>query len=339
MPVLTFSVPAAASGERLDRWLTDQLAMRSRHEVRRWIDQRGVRLNGRVAKASYKIEEGDEVRAEVPDDAPVTSVSAEDIPLSLLYEDEEMLVVNKPAGLAVHPAPGHESGTVLNGVQYLLRNHGAGEGGGERRPGLVHRLDMETSGVLLIAKNDGTLRQLQEQFKRRTVYKEYLALVEGEMHPREGRITAPIGPHPSEAKRFAVLPGMYKWDNDKLVAGLDGKMAITDYWTVATYRSEENAATYSLLRIELHTGRTHQIRVHLSWRMHPIVGDTLYGPQIPRLPISRQFLHAHRMRIKLPHTGKIQEFVAPLPQELQEVLAQLQITDTVSTTPSPPPHP
>ncbi|MFN8442392.1 MAG: RluA family pseudouridine synthase [Caldilineaceae bacterium] len=328
MPLLTWIVPPADSGQRLDRWLTDQLSMRSRHEIKQWIEQRSVRLNGRVAKSSYKVEAGDEVRAEVPEESRETSILAEEIPLPILYEDDDLLVINKPAGLAVHPSPGHESGTVLNGVQYLLRHHGGGEGGGERRPGLVHRLDMETSGVLVITKNDRSLRQIQEQFKRRTVYKEYLALVEGSMHPVDGRISAPIGPHPTDSRRFTVLPGMYKWNDDKLVAGQDGKHAITDYWTVATYRaeaatSESTVPTYSLLRIELHTGRTHQIRVHLSWLKHAIVGDTLYGPSQPRLPITRQFLHAHKLRIRLPQRGREVEFVAPLPTDLQELVDSL----------------
>lgn len=340
MTVLTFIVPASDAGKQLDRWLTDQMAMRSRQEIRRWIADRGVRLNGRVAKASYKVEAGDEVRADVPNQAPVSSVTAEDIPLSLLYEDDELLVIDKAPGLPVHPSPGHESGTVLNAVQYLLRDHADGEGGGERRPGLVHRLDIGTSGILLVTKNDRLLRDLQLQFKRRTVYKEYLALVEGKLYPPDGRVAAPIGEHPTTPNAYTVLPGIYKWVDDKLVSGIDGKMAVTDYWTTAVYQAkakteqagktaqfEQSNPFFSLVRIELHTGRTHQIRVHLAYLKHPIVGDTLYGPRQPRLPIARQFLHAHKLRVKLPHTGQIHEFISPIPPDLQSVLDQCVLVE------------
>ena len=225
-------------------------------------------------------------------------------------------MIDKPAGMVVHPAPGHSGGTLVNAV--LHHCPGIAGVGGERRPGIVHRLDKDTSGLIVVAKHDVAMRSLQAQFKARTVFKEYLALLEGRLQPEQGRISAPIGRHPTERKRMAVLapdsPG-----------AADGREAVTSYrvlgvYTGSVYGRSTSVATFSLVSAVLHTGRTHQIRVHFAWLQHPVVGDTLYGFRTPRLPLHRQFLHAHRLRLRLPSSGEEREFVAPLPADLQRLL-------------------
>ena len=317
MPVITLIASDEASGQRVDRWLASQLAEHSRSEIQRWIDEKRISIHAAALKAGYRLTAGETVVIDAPDAAKPTTLEAQDIPLAILYEDNDLLIINKPAGLVVHPAPGHADGTVVNAV---LHHDPDLEGvGGEQRPGLVHRLDKDTSGVLVIAKNDQAHRQLQAQFKERTVYKEYLALVEGRLNPAQGRISTSIGRHPTDRKRFAVLPA---------TQASKGREATTDYETIAIYQAKVHGLAtthpFSLLRVVLHTGRTHQIRVHLAWLKHPVVGDTIYGPDKPRLPVERQFLHAHKLRIALPSTGRIEEFVAPLPAELQNLLTALE---------------
>lgn len=318
-----------AQGQRLDQWLTAQLSAHapaqehdhSRAEIQRWIKEGRVAVDGAPAKAGLRLEGGEAVEVDLPGaPAPAPHLQPEAIPLTIVYEDADLLVVDKPAGMVVHPAPGHAGGTLVNAV---LAHCPDIEGvGGEQRPGVVHRLDRETSGLIVVAKHDRALRALQAQFKARTVFKEYIALVEGGIHPAEGRIAAPIGRHPNERKRQAILVA------DPLTGEERGREAITEYHTLGTYYGRvagtSGLMTFTLLRCVLLTGRTHQIRVHLAWRKHPVVGDTLYGPHKPRLPIGdRHFLHAHRMTLRLPSTGEERAFVAPLPQELEKVLAGL----------------
>ena len=203
----------------------------------------------------------------------------------------------------------------------LGRDQGFGGGvGGKVRPGIVHRLDKETSVLIVVAKHDRAHRNLQAQWKTRTVAKTYLALVEGRPEPPAGRIIAPIGRHPTDRKRQAVLTP------DPVTGAARGREAVTDYHTVATFHSEPGARgnTYSLMEVVIHTGRTHQIRVHFAWRHHPVVGDTVYGYRRVRLPLTRQFLHAYKLRFALPSTGEEREFVAPLPDDLQHVLDTLE---------------
>jgi 23S rRNA pseudouridine1911/1915/1917 synthase len=190
--------------------------------------------------------------------------------------------------------------------------------GGERRPGIVHRLDKDTSGLIVVAKNDLAHRNLQAQFKARTVFKEYLTLLEGKLQPSQARISAPIGRHPTERKRMAVLQ-----PNAGGVS--EGREAVTSYrvlglYTAPVYGRSTSLATFSLVSAVLHTGRTHQIRVHFAWMQHPVVGDTLYGFRTPRLPLARQFLHAYCLRLRLPSSGEEREFIAPLPADLQDLL-------------------
>jgi 23S rRNA pseudouridine1911/1915/1917 synthase len=318
---LVVVVDSNSAGQRLDRALADALPERSRSEVQRWIKEGRVKVRGEPAKASLKLMAGDVVAIELPDAPQATDLIAEETPLAIVYEDDDLLVVDKPAGMVVHPAPGHSSGTLVNAVLHHCPEL-AGVGG-ERRPGIVHRLDKDTSGLIVVAKNDAAHRNLQAQFKARTVYKEYLTLLEGKLQPPLGRISAPIGRHPTERKRMAVLPPTPQAEGER-----GGREAITAYRVLglfegSVYGRSTSVATFSYVSAVLHTGRTHQIRVHFAWLHHPVVGDTLYGFRAPRLPLNRQFLHAHRLRLRLPTGGEEREFVAPLPPDLQQLLASL----------------
>ena len=300
-------------GERLDKWLAGQLPGRSRAELQRWIAAGQVTLAGRALKASYRVGEGAAIDVVVPP-PEAYAVEPEDIPLDVLYEDGDLLVINKPAGMVVHPAAGNWHGTLVNAV---LHHSPDLEGvGGVHRPGIVHRLDKDTSGVIVVAKNDTTHRNLQAQFKAREVEKEYLALVYGGMSPERGEINAAIGRaigrDPWERKRMGVM------------AASQGRPATTRYETLATYRMPSTGERLSLLACHPLTGRTHQIRVHLAHVNHPIVGDEVYGPR-RKLPFAcaRQFLHAHRLRFRLPASGEFVQFSAPLPPDLRAVLERV----------------
>lgn len=323
MPVQPTQLVATAAdvGQRLDRRLTALLTEHSRSEVQRWIDAGLVTVGGQPVKASYKLELGDQVSLQPPPTAPVSHLQATSIALSIVYEDDDLLVIDKPAGLVVHPAPGHKTDTLVNAVLHHCPAI-VGVGGETGRPGIVHRLDKETSGLIVVAKNDYAHRNLQAQFKARTVYKEYLALVEGRMTPPNGRIVAPTGRHPTDRLRQAILPP------DPITGAQRGRTAITDYRVQAYYtakvRDATGRASFSLVSAVIHTGRTHQIRVHFAWRKHPVVGDTLYGYRRPGLPVARQLLHAHRLRFRLPASGEAREFVAPLPDDLQQILDHLE---------------
>lgn len=316
---LVFIVPAAAADQRIDRWLAEMLPERSRSEIQRWIKNGEVLVDGASAKASHRVEPEQQVEIHLPPISDTPTVQPQALTLPILFEDQDLLIINKPAGMVVHPAPGHDDGTLVNAI---LHHCPEIEGvGGERRPGIVHRLDKETSGLLVVAKNDRAHRDLQAQFKARTVYKEYLTLLEGHIDPPQGRINAPLGRHPVDRQRQAVLPP------DPRTGETQGREAITDYKVQAYYtlpvRDSNAIAHFSFASVVLHTGRTHQIRVHFAWRKHPVVGDTLYGYRKQRLPIERQFLHAHRLRLRLPSSGEEREFIAPLPPDLQQVLSML----------------
>jgi 23S rRNA pseudouridine1911/1915/1917 synthase len=319
---LVLTVDAGHERLRLDRWLAGALADHSRSEIQRWIDDGLVTVAGRPAKASQKVEPGQMVAVAVPESPAEPALAPEDLPLTIVYEDDDLIVVDKPAGLVVHPAPGHTGGTLVNAILHHAPDI-AGVGG-ERRPGIVHRLDKETSGLIVVAKNDRAHRHLQAQFAARTVYKEYLALLEGRLQPEHGRISAPIGRHPTDRKRQAVLPV------DPVTGVSPGREAVTEYrvlqvYSPPIYGSSTSVGTFSLVSAVLHTGRTHQIRVHFAWLKHPVVGDMLYGYRTQRLPVGRQFLHAHRLRLRLPGTGEESEFVAPLPGELEGILVKLEM--------------
>lgn len=290
--------------QRLDKFLAEALPQHSRARLQALIKAGQVRVAGQpVSKSSHALEGGERVEVSVPAAQP-TELMPEAIPLDIVYEDEQVVLINKPAGLVVHPAAGHSAGTLVHAV---LAHAPEIEGvGGELRPGLVHRLDKDTSGLIVLAKNERAQRQLQEQFQERSVSKTYLALTDG--HPRtpSGRIEAAIGRDPQQRKRMAV------------VAAGKGREAVSEYHTL------ESFPEHSLLEVDLHTGRTHQIRVHLAFLGCPVAGDRVYGRRKASLPLERHFLHAARLALTLPGQRSPQAFEAPLPAELQAVLDDLR---------------
>jgi 23S rRNA pseudouridine1911/1915/1917 synthase len=290
--------------ERLDKFLVGQLQEFSRSRIQGLIAAGFVEVNGRAAKkAGQTLESGSNVTVRVPPPAP-TDLVAEDIPLDIVFENEDLIVVNKPAGMVVHPAAGHASGTLVNAVLgYEPEIEGIG---GEERPGVVHRLDKETSGLILLAKNERAHRWLQDQFRLRKVEKIYLALVDGKPPTPSGRVEAHIGRDPSHRKRMAIVPESR------------GREAISEYRTVESFRE------HTLLEFHPLTGRTHQIRLHCAFLGCPIVGDGVYGRKKSSLEIDRHFLHAHRLKIILPGEKETRTFEAPLPEELERVLVRLR---------------
>jgi 23S rRNA pseudouridine1911/1915/1917 synthase len=291
--------------ERLDKFLVEQLQEFSRSRIQGLIADGFVDVNGRGAKkAGQTLESGFTVTVRVPPPAP-TDLVAEEIPLDIVFENDDLLVVNKPAGMVVHPAAGHSSGTLVNAV---LGYEPDIEGiGGEERPGVVHRLDKETSGLILLAKNERAHGWLQDQFRLRQVEKTYLALVNGKPPTASGRVEAHIGRDPSHRKRMAI------------VTESRGREAISEYRTVERFRE------HTLLEFHPLTGRTHQIRLHCAFLGCPIVGDEVYGRRKPSLDINRHFLHAYRLKIILPGEKDPRLFEAPLPEELERVLVDLRL--------------
>jgi 23S rRNA pseudouridine1911/1915/1917 synthase len=282
------------SNVRLDKYLTEVLPQFSRAYSQTLIRQGHVLVNGQTAKASQKLHKSDGITVELP---PLPGHPlAEPIPLTVVYEDEDILVIDKPAGLTVHPAPGHPSHTLVNAILALCP--GLTMSSDLTRPGIVHRLDKDTSGLIVIAKNDFAREYLAAQFKSHTVTKRYLVLVKGRLSPEQGIIEAPIGRDPYRRKRMAIAEA--------------GKQGITRY-QVRKYLDD-----YTLVEVSPLTGRTHQIRIHLSAIGHPVVGDPIYG--IKSTHLDRQFLHAYRLGFRLPSTKQYQEFASPLPADLERAL-------------------
>ena len=301
---------AAAAGGRLDRWLASQLPEHSRSELQRWIEAGLVTLGARALKASYTVVAGDVIVVAVPAPEPY-AVEPEPIPLDILYEDADLLVINKPAGMVVHPAAGNWHGTLVNAVLHHCPDL-AGVGGAHR-PGIVHRLDKDTSGVILVAKNDRAHRDLQAQFKARAVQKTYWALVHGQMTPAQGEIVAPIGRDLRDRKRMAIVPLS------------QGRPAATRYETLSVFKIAAPSERLALLACHPLTGRTHQIRVHLAYAKHPIVGDAVYaGRRKSPVACPRQFLHAQQISFHLPGTNELVMFNASLPADLRAVLTALE---------------
>ena len=306
------TVPAEADGARLDRALSTMFPERSRSFLASLIEQGLVRLDTALAgKPSTRVAAGQIVEVAFPEPVPVAAAS-QDIPLTILYEDSDLVVIDKPAGLVVHPAAGHADGTLVNALLFHVTDLSGI--GGELRPGIVHRLDKDTSGVMVIAKRDEVHRRLKDQWGTPSVKKEYTALVYGSPSRPHGLIDAAIGRDPRDRKRMAVVAG--------------GRAAVTEYEVTEKFRY------VSLLRCLIHTGRTHQIRVHLKHLGHPIVGDPVYsGPQWRGIPdksiqkalasMKRQALHARR--ITFPHGGAAMTFEAPLPQDFRFVLDALRV--------------
>jgi 23S rRNA pseudouridine1911/1915/1917 synthase len=261
------------------------------------VEDSHIKVNSQTAKSGLKLRKGDQVDITIPPPRP-GNLTAETIPLTILYEDADLMVIDKPAGLTVHPAPGHYTGTLSNAILAHIPNL---EAGGVSRPGIVHRLDKDTSGLIIVAKNPAAHMKLSDQFKSREVSKVYLALVRGHLTPADGIIEAPIGRHPRDRKKMAVVSR--------------GRESRTEYKVI---KYVDNC---TLLEVRPKTGRTHQIRVHLSAIGFPVVGDSVYGVKSDFL--SRQFLHASTLRFKLPSTGEYQEFQSALPDDLSQALKHI----------------
>ncbi len=301
----TLLVTPEGAGNRLDTWLSGREPDLSRARIQALIHGGHVTLDGKAAKPSQKLSEGQTVTLTTPP-AVETASRPEAIPLEVLFEDRDLIVINKPAGLVVHPAAGHASGTLVNAL--LARCPDLAGIGGEIRPGIVHRLDRDTTGVMVVAKNETAMRSLVNQFRDRQVTKEYLALVWGHLNPPSGRTETLIGRNPHDRKKMSAKPVI-------------GRPAVTLYETAETF-----AAT-SLLRVRIETGRTHQIRVHMAHLGHSIVGDPQYGrPRRETLPVpvpARQMLHAAKLSFIHPATGQPMTFEAPLPADMRELVSIL----------------
>jgi len=306
-------VAADQAGERLDRYLASVLPGHSRSQVQRLIEQGHVRVEGREVRANLLIKAGDRIAVVVPAPSPATP-EAEDIPLTVLYEDADLIVIDKPAGMVVHPAAGHASGTLVNALLHHVQDLSGV--GGELRPGIVHRLDKGTSGVMVVAKHDKAHEELSRQFAAREVEKEYLALVWGEVMAGR-RIDAPIGRDPN---------------NRKKMSSESARLRRTRAAVTRIVRAEHFGRMLTMTQVAIHTGRTHQIRVHLSAIGHPIVGDALYGGVHRRVPgdlravthLDRPFLHAAHLVFQHPEDGRKMEFVSAMPEDLQKVLDELR---------------
>jgi 23S rRNA pseudouridine1911/1915/1917 synthase len=294
-----YSLIADKQDARLDKYVCQTCPELSRTQVQKLIGKGYIMVNDRVTRAGLKLNLGDRVNIIIPP-TPPSHPSPEALPLTIIYEDNDLLVIDKPAGLTIHPAPGHPSHTLVNAILAYLPD--LPDTGDSLRPGIVHRLDKDTSGVMVVAKNNAAQANLMSQFKAHTVVKAYLALVKGHLTPEKGLIEAPIGRDPRNRKRMAVVT--------------EGKEARTQYQVI------KYIDNYTLLEVRPETGRTHQIRVHLSAIGYPVVGDTTYG--VKSAYVSRQFIHACRLGFKLPSTGEYAEFTSELPTDLAKALEQIK---------------
>ena len=292
-------------GLRLDRALAQAHPGLSRMQWQALLKAGQATIDGKQVKASYKVEEGDVVEALLPD-VVESDLVAEDIALDIRYEDSDLVIVNKPAGMVVHPGTGHESGTLVNALLFHCDDlAGIGD---TKRPGIVHRLDKDTSGLMVVAKNDKALWELQRQFAEREVHKAYLALCDGQVMPERALIDAPIGRDPKARKKMAVIPPNIS---------ATSREAQTLYETVTAFDD------YTLVRCLPKTGRTHQIRVHMAYAGFPLVGDTVYGKRKQPLLRTRHFLHSAELHFTHPTSGEAVAFSAELPPELQTIIGQL----------------
>lgn len=284
---------------RLDKVLSELMPEQSRSQLKNAIDEQRVLVNDRLEKPKYKVQAGDTVTITIPDPVAL-DLEPENMPLDIVYEDDDVIVVNKPAGMVVHPSPGHPDHTLVNA---LLYHSPLSTINGTFRPGIVHRIDKDTSGLLMVAKNDHAHRSLAQQLKDKTNLREYLALVHGNLKDDTGTIDAPIGRSLKDRKRQAIVA--------------DGRHAVTHYQVLERY------GDYTLISCWLETGRTHQIRVHMKSIGHPLAGDPLYGPR-KTISGSGQFLHARKLGFKHPVSGKQLVFETPLPADFKQVIKRLR---------------
>lgn len=301
-PIIELRVPPQPAGTRLDRYVALAISGMSRSYVQHLIEAGHILLNQRPARASQAVQPGDVILVRQPVPQP-TELVAEELPLTVVYEDADLVVIDKAAGMVVHPAPGHTRGTLVNA---LLARYPDMRVGTELRPGIVHRIDQDTSGLLVVARHEQALRALTAQQQAHTMLKAYLAVVEGPIKEVEGIIDAPIGRHPRDRQRQAVVT--------------NGRPARTHY------RVLEQLGAYTLVEARLETGRTHQIRVHFAHLQRPVLGDPLYGRRKsrPTFGLQRQFLHAYRLGFVVPSSGVWREFTSPLPTDLARTLEKLR---------------
>ena len=300
MSQLTLTVEQA--GQRADQFLTQSVESLTRSGAQKLLEQGLVTVNGKSAKKNTKFSAGDTVTVQLPEPEPV-EVLPQDIPLDVVYEDQDVIVVNKPVGMVVHPAPGHPDGTLVNALLHHCGDSLSGIGG-EKRPGIVHRIDRDTSGLIIAAKNDAAHLALSAQLKDHSLSRTYECLVTGNMKQDSGTVDAPIGRSSADRKKMAVVP--------------TGRRAVTHWEVVARYPGVTH------LRCRLETGRTHQIRVHMAYIGHPILGDTVYGAKKPVPGLTGQCLHATGLRFIHPRTGEPVELHCPLPPEFTAMLQKLQ---------------
>jgi 23S rRNA pseudouridine1911/1915/1917 synthase len=312
---LTLQVGNSIKERRLDKYLHSRFSNFSRVMIQKQIGAGTVKVNGKIAKSSFKLSPGDKIDLTLPE-LPSKEIQPEDIPLNIIYEDDDMIVINKQADMIVHPARGNRRGTLVNALAFYCDKLSSGLG--ELRPGIVHRLDRDTTGVMVITKNDTAQWKIAKQFEHRQIKKSYLAIVHGTPELTSDRINAPLGVHPRMREKYAVRPEK-------------GKEAITFYEVLESFRG------FSLLKLTPKTGRTHQIRVHLSYIKHPIVADDMYGgklvypwqladaePTVEEPIINRAALHATTLEFKHPTTEKMVKFEAPLPEDMQNLLDMLR---------------
>lgn len=289
---------------RIDRFLGSRLEQVSRSYLQKLVKDGAVLVNGKPVKSSYKVENGDRIRLEIPD-AVEPEIEAEPMELDILYEDSDIILINKPKGMVVHPAAGHYSGTLVNGLMAHCKNELSGING-VMRPGIVHRIDMDTTGVLIVCKNDKAHNAIAEQLKVHSITRKYYAIVHGVLKVDTGTVNAPIGRHPVDRKKMSI--------NEK-----NGKEAVTHYRVLRRFRR------FTFVECQLETGRTHQIRVHMASIGHPLLGDQVYGPaKVPFSGLQGQTLHAGVLGIIHPSTGEYMEFTAPLPAYFEALLKKLE---------------
>lgn len=295
-------VTEEASGDRVDKFLSEQCEEYSRSFLQKLMKSGGVFADGRLVKASYRVSEGDRLTFEVPE-AVEPEILAENIPLDILYEDRDVILVNKPKGMVVHPAAGHYTGTLVNALMYHCREDLSGING-VLRPGIVHRIDMDTTGVLIACKNDQAHNSIAAQLKEHSITRRYQAIVHGVVKEDEGVVDAPIGRHPQDRKKMCI--------NHQ-----NGKSAVTHYRVLKRFSG------FTHIECRLETGRTHQIRVHMASLGHPLLGDQVYGPARCPYKLQGQTLHAGILGFIHPTTGAYMEFTAPLPEYFKHLLEVL----------------
>ena len=302
MENLNFNINSEEEGQRIDKYLSTMIEGKSRSFVQGLIDEKKVKANNKVIKSNYKLKKGDFIEVEVPEPVEL-NVSAEEMNLDIVYEDEDVLVVNKEKGIVVHPAPGNYTGTLVNGILHHCSDLSGING--VIRPGIVHRIDKDTSGILVIAKNDEAHNDLAAQFKEHSIKREYYALVEGKFSKVEGTVDKPISRDKKERIKMAI--------------NSDGKRAVTHYEVLEQYNKG-----VSLVKCTLETGRTHQIRVHMASIGHPLVGDLVYGYKRQKFNIEGQALHAKTLGFIHPRTKEYMEFTSELPNYFNELLEKLR---------------